>query len=130
MLSSADSCLLSAGTIVNIDILKNKNINVSRLGILIVGIAALGLALYLGNILKTLQLAYTIFTAGLTIPILFGFFKEKTRVTSQGALNGLILGGGISLIWFYLNNPYNIDAVIIGMIFSILPLIILREGKK
>ena len=92
--------------------------------------ASLGLALYLGNILKTLQLAYTIFTAGLTIPILFGFFKEKTRVNSQGALYGLILGGGISLIWFYLNNPYNIDAVLIGMIFSILPLIVLREGKK
>lgn len=130
MLSSADSCLLSAGTIINIDIFKNKNVNISRIGILIVGIAALGLALYLGNILKTLQLAYTVFTAGLTIPILFGFYKEKTKVTSEGALYGLIFGGGVSIIWFYLNNPYYIDAVLIGMIFSILPLIILREGKN
>ena len=51
MLSSADSCLLSVGTIISIDILKNKDINISRFGILIVGFLALGLALYLGSIL-------------------------------------------------------------------------------
>ena len=121
---------LSAGTIISIDILKNKNINISRIGILAVGIGALGLALYLDDILKTLQLAYTIFTAGLTIPILFGFYKEKTHVSSTGALCGLIFGGGISLVWFFLENPYNIDAVIIGMIFSIMPLLLFREAKK
>lgn len=130
MLSSADSCLLSAGTIISIDLLKNKNINVSRVGILLVGLGALALALYLNDVLKTLQLAYTIFTSGLTIPILFGFFKEKTRVSSNGALCGLILGGGVSLAWFFLENPYGIDAVIIGMICSILPLLLLREVKK
>ena len=130
MLSSADSCLLSAGTIIGIDLLKNKKINVSRIGILVVGLGALGLALYLGDILKTLQLAYTIFTAGLTIPILFGFYKEKTRVSSNGALCGLILGGGISLVWFFLENPYGIDAVLIGMIFPIIPILLLREAKK
>ena len=130
MLSSADSCLLSAGTIISIDLLKNKNINISRIGILLVGFGALALALYLGDVLKTLQLAYTIFTAGLTIPILFGFFKEKTRVSSNGALCGLILGGGISLSWFFMENPFGIDAVLVGMLFSIIPLLILREAKK
>jgi len=130
MLSSADSCLLSAGTIISIDLLKNKNINLSRLGILAVGFAALGLALYLDDVLKTLQLAYTIFTAGLTIPILFGFYKEKTRVSKKGALCGLIFGGGGSLVWFFLNNPYGIDAVLIGMAFSIAPLLLFREAKK
>lgn len=128
MLSSADSCLLSAGTIISIDLLKNKNINISRFGILAVGFAALGLALYLNDVLRTLQLAYTIFTAGLTIPILFGFFKEKTHVSTKGALTALILGGSVSLIWFFLNNPYGIDAVIIGMILSLIPLLVFREA--
>ncbi len=130
MLSSADSCLLSAGTIISIDILKNKKINISRIGIFLVGFTALALALYLDDVLKTLQLAYTVFTAGLTIPILFGFYKTKTCVSSQGALYSLILGGSISLIWFFLNNPYGVDAVIVGMIFSILPLLIFREKVK
>jgi len=130
MLSSADSCLLSAGTIISIDIFKKKNINLSRLGILIIGIGALILALYLNDILKTLQLAYTIFTAGLTLPILFGFYKEKTHVSSNGALFSLILGGGISLIWFFLDNPFGIEAIIIGMAFSLMPLLILRDRKQ
>jgi len=130
MLSSADSCLLSAGTIISVDILKNNNLKISRIGILLVGFGALGLALYLGNILTTLQLAYTIFTAGLTIPILFGFYKEKTRVSANGALYSLILGGSTSMAWFFLGNPYKIDAVLIGMLFSILPLLVFREVKK
>jgi hypothetical protein len=41
----------------------------------------------------------------------------------------LILGGSLSLIWFFLNNPYNIDAVIIGLIASLVPLLIFREKK-
>jgi len=135
MLSSADSCLLSAGTIISVDILKNKDINISRLGILFIGLAALGLAFYLGNILSTLQLAYTVFTAGLTIPILFGFYKEKTRVSAKGALLSLMFGGGVSLVLFFLLNEnminlYGVDPVLIGMIFSIVPLLLFREAKK
>jgi solute:Na+ symporter, SSS family len=130
MLSSSDSCLLSAGTIISVDILKNKNFNITRAGILLVGLSALALALYLNDVLKTLELAYTIFTAGLTIPILFGFYKKKTRVNATGALLGLILGGGISLIWFFLNNPFQIDAIIIGMICSIIPLLLFRDAKN
>jgi solute:Na+ symporter, SSS family len=130
MLSSADSCLLSVGTIISNDILKNKDIKITRVGIFLVGIGALVLALYLNDILKTLELAYTIFTAGLTIPILFGFYKEKTHVTSKGAFIGLIFGGCVSLAWFFLNNPYSIDAIIIGMICSVIPLIVLMDAKK
>ncbi len=130
MLSSADSCLLSVGTIISIDLLKKKDINISRFGILIVGFLALGLALYLGSILKTLELAYTIFTAGLTIPIVFGFYKEKTNVSAKGAFYSLIIGGSISIIWFFMENPYHIDAVLIGMVCSLVPLLLFREVKK
>jgi SSS family solute:Na+ symporter len=138
MLSSADSCLLSAGTILSIDILRKKNILISRIGILIVGIIALLLALFITNlesffgvsgILKTLQLAYTIFTAGLTMPVIFGFYKEKTKVTSRGAFWSLILGGIVSVIWLYLapNGEY---AVLVGLAVSIIPLLAFRKKKK
>ena len=129
MLSSADSILISSGTILSVDIIKKKDINISRLGIIIVGSLALALALYLNDIIETLKLAYTIFTSGLTLPIIFGFYKEKTKVTSYGALASLISGGTISIIWFFMNNPFNIDAIIIGLIASLLPLLILRGEK-
>jgi len=126
MLSSADSVLISAGTVLSVDITEKKNVNISRLGILIIGILALALALYLNDIIETLKLAYTVFTAGLTLPIIFGFYKSKTGVTSKGALISLIFGGSISLIWFFLDNPYQIDAVLIGLIASLVPLLIFR----
>ncbi len=130
MLSSADSVLISAGTILSVDIAKKRNILISRIGILLIGVLALLLALYLNDIIETLKLAYTVFTSGLTLPIIFGFYKTKTHVTSTGALLSLILGGTVSLIWLSLKNPFQIDAVIIGLIISLIPLILFREVKN
>ena len=130
MLSSADSVLLSAGTVLSVDITRKKTILISRIGILTVGILALLLSLYLLDIINTLKLAYTVFTAGLTLPIIFGFYKNKTNVTPTAALVSLILGGSVSLIWLTLGNPFTIDAVLIGLIVSLVPLLILREKSK
>ena len=129
MLSSADSVLLSSGTILSVDILKKRTIKISRIGILIIGILALLLALYLQNILNTLTFAYTVFTAGLTLPIIFGFYKEKTKVTSKGALISLILGGSVSLIILNSNFSFSQYAVLFGLIFSFFPLIIFRNNE-
>ncbi len=131
MMSSADSCLLSAGTILSVDITKKNNVVTSQIGIFCVGIAALLLALYhaiLGSILDTLQLGYTVFTAGLTLPVLFGFYKEKTKATEKGAMWSLILGGGGSLLFLQI-KPYGEYAVLIGLIISIIPLVVFRNGK-
>jgi SSS family solute:Na+ symporter len=129
MISSADSCLLSSGTILSVDIFKKKNINISRLGILFVGFGAFFLAIFLGDILKTLQLAYTVFTAGLTLPILFGFYRKKTLVSSRGAFWSLLIGGSVSILWLYFSN-YGDYAVLIGLICSLIPLLIFRDGDK
>ena len=129
MLSSADSVLISAGTILSVDVTRKKNIFVSRVGIIVIGALALLLSFYLKNVIDTLTLAYTVFTAGLTLPIIFGFYKDKTRVSSKGAFLSLISGGSVSLLWFFLNSPY-IDAVLLGMLVSIIPLLIFREVKS
>jgi SSS family solute:Na+ symporter len=129
MISSADSCLLSAGTILSVDIVRKKNVNISRIGILFVGFGALILALYYGDILKTLQLAYTVFTAGLTLPVLFGFYREKTRITSKGALWSLIFGGINSILWLNF-APYGEYAVLVGLTVSVIPLLVFRSDKQ
>ena len=130
MLSSADSILISAGSIINIDIIRKENINTSKIGMILIGLLSLMLAIYFNDIINTLKFAYTVFTSGLTFPIIFGFYKQKTHVTTLGAMTSLILGGTFSIIWIFLENPYGIDALIIGMISSIIPLIILRDWKK
>jgi SSS family solute:Na+ symporter len=129
MISSADSCLLSAGTIISVDIVKKNNINISRFGILFIGFVAFILAIFLGDILKTLQLAYTVFTAGLTLPIIFGFYREKTHVTSKGALWSLIVGGSVSLLLLYFSS-FGDYAVLIGLLFSLIPLLLFRGDDE
>ena len=129
MMSSADSCLLSAGIILSVDITKKHSMKISRFGIIGVGIAALVLALYhsyLGGILDTLQLAYTVFTSGLSLPVLFGFYKTKTKVTSKGAKYSLIFGGTGSLLWLQF-APFGEYAVLIGLIISLIPLLVFRS---
>ena len=83
----------------------------------------------ISGILKTIQLAYTIFTAGLTLPVIFGFYKEKTRVTSKGAFWSLLLGGSVSLIWLNIDFSYAQYAVLVGLAISLIPLLTFRDKK-
>ena len=129
MISSADSCLLSAGTIFSVDILKNNSIKTSQIGIILTGICALLLAVYhslLGSILDTLELAYTIFTAGLTLPVIAGLYQKYTKVTKKGALFSIILGGTISIITLQI-PLFSTYAVLIGLSASLVPLVVFRH---
>lgn len=132
MISSADSCLLSAGTILSVDIFKNKSIRLSQIGIIFVGLCALLLAMYhnlLGSILDTLELAYSVFTAGLTSPVIFGLYKKQTKVTTKGAFYSIILGGSISIILLQIPSVKTY-AVLIGLIASLFPLLVFRHDSN
>jgi len=106
LMSSADTCLLSQGVILTQDIIKRfvpslseKNtILLTRLNIIILGLLALGLAMILKGVISSLLFAYTVFTCGLVVPVIAGFYKEKLKVTPQGALAALIGGGVIGLL--------------------------------
>ena len=106
LMSSADTCLLSHGVILTQDIIKRfmpslsekGTILVTRLNIIVLGLLALGLAMVLKGVITSLLFAYTIFTCGLVVPVIAGFYKEKLKVTPQGALVALIGGGTIGLL--------------------------------
>jgi SSS family solute:Na+ symporter len=105
LMSSADTCLLSQGVILTQDIIKRflpslsekKTILLTRLNIITLGLLALGLAMILKGVISSLLFAYTIFTCGLVVPVIAGFYKEKLKVTPRGALAALIGGGLIGL---------------------------------
>ena len=106
VMSSADTTLLSASTILTIDIIgrfrpaaSQKNILPrSRWAIVLLGICALVVALMLKGVISALLFAYTIYTAGVILPVLAGFFKNRLKVTPAGALAALIGGGTVGLI--------------------------------
>ncbi len=113
-MSSADTTLLTASTILSADIIgqlkpslgKEGVLTISRWGIVVLGIASLGLALYLGNIVNAILFAYTVYTGGLIMPILAGFYKNLFKVTPAGALVAIISGGGTALASKLLDIKY------------------------
>jgi len=106
LMSSADTCLLTQTVILTEDIVKRfhpaldekKTMFVTRLSLIVLGLVALGLALTLKGVISSLLFAYTIFTCGLVVPVIAGFYKEKLRMTPRGALAALIGGGIIGLL--------------------------------
>jgi SSS family solute:Na+ symporter len=128
LMSSADTCLLSQGVILTQDVIKQfypglsekKTILLTRLNIIILGLLALGLAMILKGVISSLLFAYTIFTCGLVVPVIAGFYKEKLKVTPQGALAALIGGGVIGLMGKIpsLDIPFKGDLGLIGFVIS------------
>jgi len=128
LMSSADTCLLTQGVILTEDIIKRvhpglderKTILLTRLSLVGLGLVALGLALVLKGVISSLLFAYTIFTCGLVVPVVAGFYKEKLKVTPRGALAALIGGGVIGLLGKIpgLDIPLKGDLGLIGFAVS------------
>jgi SSS family solute:Na+ symporter len=86
----------------------------SRLFVLIIGISALVLAISLPSIIKTLLIAYTIFTSGLLLPVVAGFYRDRLGLTPSGALAGLV-GGGVTA--FFLGQAYPLLGMAVSAAF-------------
>lgn len=127
LMSSADTCLLSQSIILTQDIFKRftpfserKTILLTRFSLAALGILALVLALVLKQVYSSLMFAYTIFTCGLVVPVIAGFYKEKLKVSPQGALAAIIGGGVIGLMGKIpgLDIPFKGDLGLIGFAVS------------
>jgi solute:Na+ symporter, SSS family len=124
IMSTADATLLSSSTILSVDVIgKLKRsvsdrtaLSLSRCGVLVIGLAALGLALVLDGVIKALLFAYTIYTCGVILPVIVGFYKDKLKVTSNAALAAIIGGGLSGLISKLVNYRYlDIAALLISL---------------
>ena len=106
VMSSADTCLMTASTILSVDIVgrfkpslsQDRLLFLSRWGIVLLGICSLLVALALKGVISSLLFAYTVYTCGVILPVLAGFYKDKLKVTSLGALAAIIGGGGLALV--------------------------------
>jgi len=118
VMSSADTCLLSASTILTVDIVgrfkpslsQREILLLSRLGMVVLGLSSLILALILKGVISALLFAYTIYTCGLILPVIAGFYKNRLRVTPLGALIAIIGGGSAALI----SNIFDIKYLDLG----------------
>jgi len=116
MMSSADTTLLNASLTFSNDILPSINrkrsigsLDEVRSAQLVVGIFGI-VAVVLGYqyvrdtanpIMEILRLGYTVFTAGVVLPVVAGFYKKATKVTSRAATWAMLVGGVVSLLVLY-----------------------------
>ena len=70
------------------------------------------------GIIKTLMIAYTVFTSGLLLPVMAGFFRDRLGLTSSGALAALV-GGGVTAILLGQNYPLLGMAVSAVLLFGV-----------
>jgi solute:Na+ symporter, SSS family len=128
LMSSADTCLLSQSIILVEDIIRRahpeiddkRSIPLTRLSLIGMGLLALGLALVLKGVIASLLFAYTIFTCGLVVPVIAGFYRERLKLTPRGALAALIGGGITGLMGEIpgLDIPFKEDLGLIGFALS------------
>jgi len=106
VMSSADTTLLTASTILTVDVIGRLKpgfsqggiLPLSRWGILVLGLGSLALALMLKGVISALLFAYAIYTSGLILPVIAGFYRHRLKVTPAGALAAVIGGGSVALV--------------------------------
>lgn len=131
-LSSANTCLITSCIILNSDIInplifkneldEKKQVFTTRILVFIVGAASISITLYFGGIIKSMLFALTVYTTGLIIPVLLGFYRDKLRLNSYGAIAAVLTGSTAALILKFLSlNRYLIliFPVVLLVIFTV-----------
>ena len=106
IMSSADTCLLTTGTIITADVInpisrcrigEKALLAISRLAVIAVGLFSIVIALKIKGIIAALLLAYTVYSAGLVVPVVLGFYADRLRLSDAGAMSAIVGGGGLGL---------------------------------
>jgi SSS family solute:Na+ symporter len=105
IMSSADTCLLSAATILTLNVIdpvlrlsQPGRLMLTRILVLFLGAAACLVASRQREIIASLLLGYTVFVGGVVLPTLAAFLKPRLHVTSAGAFWAVVVGGGAALL--------------------------------
>lgn len=94
LVSSADSCLITASLILSGDILQKKNLRSSRLCVACLAIAGICLTFMDKDILGFLLMANNVYVCGVVPPVFIALVWGGTRVPRQGMIMAGVLFGG------------------------------------
>jgi len=133
IMSTADSGLMCATTIISNDIIKGyfkpdiddkKLIRVSQVVIITCGFFSMTVAMYLPQILQLMMYAYQ-FNAAIFWPIFLGLFWKKA--TADAAFWSLLVGGLGSVIWAILGSPNGIPPIYIAFPLTLALMLIISN---
>jgi Na+/proline symporter len=129
--SSADIVLLSASAVTARDLappLLGRPLPLAATRALTPIYGALGLLVALAmdrNVIETLKLGYSIFAAGLILPVLAAFLPPRWTPPPAGAIAAMILGGGVAAVGRFLPGlTGSRDPVIAGTLVNLAVLLV------
>jgi len=103
VMSTCDSVLLGAATVVLRDLPVRwgsagvRQVAWSRRVMVVLGGVAIGCALVLPGLIRTLEMVAAVYCVALFGPLVLGLYWR--RATPQGALASMVMGGAVGLLW-------------------------------
>ncbi|WP_293766088.1 sodium:solute symporter [uncultured Aquitalea sp.] len=96
MMSTASAALLAASTTLTEDLFgKRDSLWLDRLTAFATGLAVLGIAMLVSDVISALTLAYNLLVAGMLVPLLGAMFLP--RASTAGAIASMLLGCGAAI---------------------------------
>ncbi|MBE5953698.1 MAG: sodium:solute symporter family protein [Lachnospiraceae bacterium] len=128
LLSSADTCLVNAATIVEHDLLKRNKVWQIRVIIGVLGLLALVIALNRSDIIGLLLGAYSVYSPGIVFPLIIAIICYKKRKIIKALwYSAVIIGGILGILQsYFMIGPKYLPLIGMGVslvlsILSILP---------
>lgn len=106
IVSSADSCLVTAATVLSFDLLGRDDPASGRKCVLLLGFAGATVSLWGKGILGFLLMAYDVFACGVVVPVFVGLLlHRKRRLNPRWSRAAVALGGLLGLAAAATNEP-------------------------
>ncbi|MFA1822286.1 sodium:solute symporter [Virgibacillus oceani] len=96
---------------------------VSQISVVIIAVISFLLAFFMPNIIDAIVFAYTMYAAGLLIPMYVGYLWKGATATA-GMLS-IIGGGGTALLWYILNQPFGLPPMVPSLLVSLVLIIVI-----
>ena len=133
LVSSADTCLINAATIVENDLLCKKSVKEVRAIVLFIGVISALIAIFKTNIIGLLTGAYSIYSPGIVIPLFVAIMcHNKRKINKPLWYIGVIIGslmGVVNIYMGYGGRYLPLIAMGISAVFSILSFIVSNNEK-
>ena len=120
IMSTASATLLAASTITATDLLRQRRdaLTATRIATLVLGVAVVGVALVIDDVVAALTVAYDLLTGALFVPIVLGLLWS--RGTSRAAVASMVgLRRSIVLVLLFARGLYSNAPIIWGLVSSL-----------
>ena len=132
LVTTGDSFILSAATNIMIDIVQKyfkpdmtdaQLVKGTRIAIVGVGVFSYVMAVYLPEVLAMQMYSYSIYGAGVTIPLLGAFLWKKA--SPAGGMASVLSGGAAILVWdMFLKRPMGLNGIIVAVPLAVAALVV------